>query len=676
MSPKIRPVIAVTAAVLLTAGLALAQSESSTTAFGGLANTDLQSIPAALGAARSGDITRARAYEANFVDPAARKLVLWQMTESTPDAMTFTEAAGALHDLAGWPHEAHRLAAAEKLLPSVGLPPAEVIAWFAGRTPVTLPGALVLATALNASGQPSAANDAVRTAWRTLPCDENSQVAVLARFAAVLSPSDHAAREDMLLYGAHGPAAQDLLPLLPPDQQAVAQARMAVRRGDANAQALIDALPAGLQNAPGLAYERVLSFRDHGQTDAALALVGYLPTQMPDEAAERLWRHGNLANAALKSGNYLAAFQAAAHSGLTSGSDAAEAEFQAGWLALTKLRDPKLADEHFARLQAVGPTTLTQSRAFFWRARAAEAMDDPLAAQLFYSQASHYQTAFYGQLAATRLGATTIDLGHDPVVTPNDLVQFESRDYVRAARLLFENAPHDAFAAFVAGLSETLTSAADEAMLVDFTRGLGEQELSMRVVRNAAKRGFILPERGYPIHTPPQSAAAPETAFVLGITRQESSFDPRARSGAGARGMMQLMPATAQGIARRSGLGEGSLDDPDYNMRVGSTFLGQLVDQFGGSYVMAAAAYNAGPGRPPQWAAACGDPRGSTTDPLDFIECIPFGETRDYVMRVMEATQVYRARLNGGVAPLTLANDLKRGSYGYASFGPSAGVGR
>jgi soluble lytic murein transglycosylase len=132
------------------------------------------------------------------------------------------------------------------------------------------------------------------------------------------------------------------------------------------------------------------------------------------------------------------------------------------------------------------------------------------------------------------------------------------------------------------------------------------------------------------------------------------------------------MPATAQVIARRIGVGNGDLDDPDYNMRLGSAYLSQLVDQFGGSYVMAAAAYNAGPGRPPQWAAACGDPRGSSADPLDFIECIPFSETRDYVMRVMEATQVYRARLNGGAAPNTLLSDLKRGSYGYASLGAPA----
>jgi soluble lytic murein transglycosylase len=189
----------------------------------------------------------------------------------------------------------------------------------------------------------------------------------------------------------------------------------------------------------------------------------------------------------------------------------------------------------------------------------------------------------------------------------------------------------------------------------------------MKVARGAAQRGFILPQRAYPFRTPPAVAGAPEPALVLAITRQESGFDPYVRSPVGARGMMQLMPATAAIIARRSGLeySASRLDEPDYNMRLGSAFLGQLVDRFSGSYVMAVAAYNAGPGRPAQWSSYCGDPRGGATDPIDFIECIPFSETRNYVMRVLEGAQVYRAKLNGGSATVTLTSDLSRGSYAY-----------
>ncbi|MGI9169079.1 MAG: lytic transglycosylase domain-containing protein, partial [Caulobacteraceae bacterium] len=354
----------------------------------------------------------------------------------------------------------------------------------------------------------------------------------------------------------------------------------------------------------------------------------------------------------------------------------ADAEFQAGWTALTRQKDARSADQHFARLQTIGQSPLTQSRALYWRGRAAEAMGDPLGAQLFFVQAARYETTFYGQLAAAKTGAATISLGHDPVITAADRAAFETREPIRAARLLAQIGAKDGFKTFVGALSTTLPTVSEEALLVDFTRQWGDQALAMRVVRNAAKRDLILPERGYPVHAAPAVQGAPETAFVLGIVRQESSFDPAARSGAGARGMMQLMPATAQTVARNLGLGYGDLDDPDYNMCLGASFLGQLVSQFSGSYVMAAAAYNAGPGRPSQWSVECGDPRSASTDPVDFIECIPFSETRDYVMRVLEATQVYRARLNGGVAQNTLASDLRRGGYRFGSYGPAAGGGR
>jgi soluble lytic murein transglycosylase len=178
-----------------------------------------------------------------------------------------------------------------------------------------------------------------------------------------------------------------------------------------------------------------------------------------------------------------------------------------------------------------------------------------------------------------------------------------------------------------------------------------------------------MPERQYPVRIPPPVAGAAPLEFSLAITRQESSFDPRARSPADARGMMMLLPSTARIVARQMGVGyaESRLYDSDYNMQLGSFHLGQLVDTFGGSYLMTAAGYNAGPGRPARWINDCGDPRGAATDPVDFIECTPFTETRDYMMRVMENMQVYRARLNGGTGPLTLSADLKRGAGGYAS---------
>ncbi len=688
LAAKFRRTSLTTTAIVLAAGLAVAQAPSTPSPStgqpyaggGGLSSSDASGVQAVLTAARNGDGARIQSIMGGLYDPTARKIALWALADSAPTSMTFAQADTARKELAGWPRPSRRQIAAETELDQSGLSPAQVVAWFGGADPLSARGALMLGNALRATGQTAAANDVVRKAWRTMVFDQPTQNVILAAFGSALTADDNAARVDMLLYGPASAAIQDLLARLPPEQQALANARMAARRGDSSLSSLIAALPPALQKNPGLIYEQALWLRDHDQPAMARALMKDLPAELPSQAAaEKLWKHGTLVTDALKTGDAAGAYVAASHSGLTQGPAAGEAAFYAGWLALTRLNDPHGADAWFTRLQTLGQSPLTQSRAFYWRGRAAEAMDDPVAAQIFYGQAAHFYTAFYGQLAAVKAGLPYLTLGEDPKITPADRGAFEARDTVKALRFLYGIGAKDTVHAFAADMAETFTSATDDALLVDLIRGWGDQELSMRVVRNAAKHGYILPERGYPVRTPPFVVGAPEPAFVLGITRQESSFDPHARSGAGARGMMQLMPATAANIARQIGATHAgyNLDDPDDNMTLGAAYLGQLVNQFSGSYVMAAAAYNAGPGRPNTWVTWCGDPRGGATDPLNFIECIPFSETRDYVMRVLEAMQVYRARLNHGSTPITLPNDLHRGSYAYktgpAVSGPSAG---
>ena len=376
--------------------------------------------------------------------------------------------------------------------------------------------------------------------------------------------------------------------------------------------------------------------------------------------------------AALRANDAHAAYAAAADSGLTTGADGADAEFDAGWIALTKLNDPQKAAKHFAALDKIGTTPVTKGRALYWEGRAADARGDKTAATDFYTRAAKHSTTFYGMLGAEKIGQR-LTLPADTTITPDAKSRFEGRDSIQATRLLFDYGQRELFRTFVLNLDDILPTAEDEAQLIDLARNYGEMDTSMRAARAAAQRGFILPQRAYPMHSAPDGGAA-EPALILAITRQESSFDPNVRSGAGARGMMQLMPSTAKILARKIGVSysPAQLDDADYNMRLGAAYLGQMVNQFSGSYIMAAAGYNAGPGRPTQWTQFCGDPRGGATDPLDYIECIPFSETRNYVMRVMENMQVYRAKLNGGSAPVTLTADLKRGSYSSGAPLPSS----
>ncbi len=645
------------------------------TAYAGtLSDTDAGNLRAAVMGQRSAATVRAAMM--GISDPLARKIALWALADVGAESMSFFELDQARRDLNGWPRSSRRDLPAEKALSTSGLTPAQTIAWFGGAEPLTAEGAMALAGAYQASGRNQDATNLIRRFWRGKTFEADAQRAMQARFGALLTADDYAQRADMLLYGPQGPAARDMVAMLPYDQQATAQARIALRSNASNANDLVAALTPAQQVSPGVAFERAAYMRRKGMDVMALDLVRYFPAAPPsDDTAGPIWRERKqLVMSAIKNGDSRGAY-AAANAGLPGGADAAEAEFFAGWIALSRLKDANAAAAHFSRINEIGASPITRGRALYWQGRAAEAQGDVIAAQAFYAEGARHITTFYGQLAAEKAGIKEIRLDKDPVITQADRARFESRELVRAAKLLRDVGANDAFRSLVLYIDDQLPTAQEQALLVDFARNTGDQDLAMRAVRTAAQRGFILPERGYPLldhHFTPIPGAA-ETAFVYSISRQESNFDPRARSGVGARGMMQLMPPTAAGVARK--LGEShSVDrlfEPDYNMRLGSVYLGDMINRFSGSYIMAAAAYNAGPGRPPQWTALCGDPRGASTDPLDFIECIPFSETRNYVMRTLETTMVYRARLNGGVAPLTLSADLKRGGYSYV---PGAGT--
>jgi len=637
-----------------------------------LSASENQLLRQALEAARRSDVAGARSLIGAMSDPISRKIATWALVDVAGESVGFFEADQARRDLADWPRGAGRQETAEKLLVTSGLSPQQTIAWFGGEQPVTARGAIALANAQIAAGQEAEATALIRRFWRDEVFEADAQASMLAQFGRYLRPEDHVRRADRLLYGPQGPAAQAMLGLLPADERAIAETRIALRSGSSSAEALLARLTPAQAAHPGIAFERAAYFRGRGQESRAYDVLTPLPPEHAElsTAASRVWRERYpMTLAALRAGDYRNAYRASANTGLTVGASAAEAEFYAGWIALRRLNDAKLADRHFAAIAEIGSSPITRGRALYWRGRAHEAMGDAAGAQSFYRAASEHNTTFYGQLAGEKVGDGTMTLPPEPEITEFDRARFEGRDVVRAARRLQEIGEQGLFRTFALHLKDTVPNTAEQALIVDMTRGYGDQTASMLVVRGAATLGHILPLRGYPYRSPPEVSNAPETALTLGITRQESGFDPQIRSPAGARGMMQVMPGTAQIVARQIGVSysAGMLDDPDYNMRLGQTYISQMLGQFSGSYPLAIAAYNAGPGRPAQWVSFCGDPRGAGTDPIDFVECIPFSETRNYVMRVMEGAQVYRARLNNGTAKITISQDLARGGYGYST---------
>lgn len=642
-----------------------------------LSDADTALFRQGLAAARARDVTGARNAAASIGDPIARRLVEWALIDTSAEQLSWSELSQDVATLRAWPRADSRISAAEQALDRAAMGPDAALAFFAAGQPTTVQGAIAFAEALDQRGRSAEARVLITEWWRTRSFEEANQTRILGRWGSILTMADHEARLAMLLSGPHGPATRAMIGLVSPERQTVANAVLALRSAYSP-----DAIVAGLSPAqamdPAVVLERVRLLRSANRETEGFALLSALPpAPSHSDGQNTLWsERRNYFLDALERREWNAAYHAMAGHGFPGGERKVDAEFFAGWVALTKLADPARAAGHFEALRQSSSTPITQGRALYWLGRAAEARGDQAAARGFYEGGARHIQTFYGQLAAEKAGITTLTLPGDPAPGAADIAAFEANEVVRATRILGETGEFSLYRVFAYHLDDTVPGIMDLALLMDMTRGYGDGFAAMMVGRAASQRGFLMPERQYPVRLPPVVPGAAPVEFSLAITRQESSFDPRARSSADARGMMQFLPATASGVARRLGMPYSAdrLWDPDYNMTLGSYHLGELMNRFSGSMLLTTVGYNAGPARPPQWIARCGDPRGGTAgggvDPVDFIECTPFTETRNYMMRVMENMAVYKARLNGGSAPLTTSADIARGSSGPRPYAP------
>lgn len=630
-----------------------------------LNESDTAAFRQGLTAARARDVGGARSAISQIGDPTARKLVEWALIDTAANQLSYAELAQATRTMTRWPRSESRRSAAELSLDLSGAGPDAALALFADAGPLTVQGAIALADAYEQRGRRDEARALIRDWWRTRSFEEPQQTRILNRWSGWLTTDDHDARLSVLLLGPHGPATRAMVTLASSDMRAVAQAAMSLRTAYSP-----DAVVAGLSPSqamhPAVVLERVRILRAANRQSEGFALLAALPAAPSHrEGQDTLWsERKNYFLDALRFGNNRAVYDAMAGAAFPAGDRKVDGEFFAGWAALTKLNDPVTAARHFQALREMSQTPITQGRALYWLGRAAEARGDRAAAQALYAEGGRHIQSFYGQLAAEKAGIDTLVLPSDPVPNQADVARFEADELVRALRILGETGETSLYRVFAYAADDVLPGATDLALLIDMSRGYGEWFTSMMVGRAASQRGFLMPERQYPVRMPPPVTGAAPLPFTLAITRQESSFDPRALSGANARGMMQFVPATGAAVARQLGLpfSVERLYDPDFNMTLGSFHLGETLSNAGGSYLLSAVAHNAGEGRISMFVSRCGDPRGGQVDPMDFIECVPFSETRDYMMRVLENMTVYKARLNGGSAPLRLSNDLRAGA--------------
>ena len=619
---------------------------------------DLDVMRSALAAAQAGDW--ARAYTAaTTTDPLPLKMVRWLDCARPGAPGRFPDIAEFIEKNPDWPGQKSLRKHAEEAL--AGESDEIASEWFKRYPPVSATGKVRQAEVMATTGDLEGSAAALRSLWITAdfgPLDEKN---FLARHSAALRPEDHAQRTDRLLWEGQTEPAHRMLGILPPDYRLLAEARLALAAQAANAEALVGRIPARLRSDPGLIFEQLRWRRKKDMTDAAVQILLHQPNDLVRPAVWWAERQA-VARRVLAGGNAELAYRIVEQHGLIEGNAFSEAQFLLGYIALRYMKQPALAFEHFSRILTRVDTPYAKARAGYWGGRAAEAQGKSELAAKWYAAGADHMATFYGQLAAHQLGH---DAPPRPVPEPlpatTELAQFNDDEVVRAARIFFElgDAAHGKI--FLLHMADNAKSPAKFALLASLAEISGRIDLAIAVAKRAIEAGTPLMIHGYPVTTI-QDGGTAEHSLLFAVMRQESAFEREAVSRVGARGLMQLMPATASFIANKMQLpfsADRLTADGIYNVLLGRAYLETLIEDFGGSYALAIASYNAGPGRVRQWIRDYGDPRGGNIDMVDWIEMIPINETRNYVQRVLENLQIYRGQV-GRDSAFSLASDLAR----------------
>ncbi|TCV72852.1 soluble lytic murein transglycosylase [Neorhizobium sp. R1-B] len=594
-----------------------------------------------------------------------RHILTWAIATSGAPGVPSQEIAAAQRELKSWPGLKGLRAHSERALYRENPPASAVLAAFGPTRPETTEGAIILARALAATGRTSEAARAIRQIWVTELLDKPIEDKIIAEFPTLLSSADHKARMDHLMYKGRTAQAKRFSELS--KAQSLYTAWSAVVSNARNAGTLLAAVDGSWKDDAGYLFARVEYLRRQDKYHEAAELLDKAPRDAAKLVDTTEWWNERriVARGLADQGDFKLAYKIAADYVATSPTDVVDAEFHAGWYALRALGDPKAAETHFRKILNASNRPLSASRAWYWLGRAAE-QGGAGSAQEFLTKAAHYSGTFYGQLAAARLDVKTLNVAY-PQPTAANRESFENREAVKAIARL-EAAGHEKRAvALYRALAEELTSPGELAMLSARAEAKDNHALSLQIGKTAFGRGIDVAALAYPIGVIPQGANIEGSgkALAYSIARQESAFNPAAISPANARGLLQILPGTAQGVAKRHGLtyaAQKLTTDPGYNATLGAHYLGEQIDAFGGSYILTFIAYNAGPKRVPEWIARYGDPRGKSIDEVvDWIERIPFPETRNYVQRVMENYQVYKTRLG---QKADIEADLRLGRQG------------
>ncbi len=616
--------------------------------------------------------TKAKPIIKSIKDPIMKKSLKWYLYKSNPNDLSFAKLEKYWTQNPDWPSLGNLKYAAEAKLISASNK--KVKKYLSKYEPVSSAGLLAQARVLTADGKKEEAQKIIRKIWREESLSREIDKIIIKKHNKLITNEDRHHRAQRYLYEKGKKSVASALYVARPLDKATKKLLdiqiLGVRRSRATTKKILK-LSKEDKLKPNMIYTRVKYLRKKKKYAEAWKLVLQAPADPVKLASPKKWwrEKRNLILAAMDKKKYQIAYDIAKNHGQSSVNQINDGEFLAGWIALRYLKKPKEAHKHFTNLSKTADGPRSRSKSWYWLGRTSLELRDEAQATEYFKKGAKYFNTFYGQLSKQSLNPDdqqiVIPAPHKPTI--DDMRRFRKRDALKVVVLAHQAKQNVLAARFLAALRYAIKEPGELTLLAEFIKKLDHNQQLVRLGKLAMFKGFDHAKYAYPIHAMPKVVplrGAPEKAFPLAIARQESEFNTKIQSHVGARGLMQVMPATAKLIARQYKLKYSKkklTEDPSYNVRLGTAYISDRLRDFGGSYIKTIAGYNAGPGRVLQWTKRFGNPSSKNIDPIDWIERIPFTETRNYVKKVLANMQVYRSLLGNENKALQLRKDLYRG---------------
>ena len=587
----------------------------------------------------------------NAKDKSIYNFIQWRHLLTTGNQATFYDYMTFIQNNKDYPRISRIKYLAEQKLSTDKISPKKIINWFGVDEPLSGYGMLVLGESFIQTGDSEKGIALIKRGWITAELSRASMKSLSKKYRKYLDSKDYINRADYLAWENKYWDLKRMLPYLPKDYQLLYTARQILMSKSYGVDQAIKNVPQKFKNDAGLNHDRLKWRRKRGRIDSSLEILSSIKNNKDYLVRPDKWwvERAIMTRALIYKNKYETAYKVASQHSLDKGSEFAEAEWLSGWIALSFLNDPILAVDHFNNFYQNVSYPISLARGAYWLGRSYEKIGDKRQSEDWYREATKYLTTYYGQLAFLKINPSqNFELEEQADVKDDYRKYFYNKELVKITHLLNELNKDKYTKNILRHLANDNIASGSEILAAELATNISRYDFAIQVSKLASYEKRFHNTFNYPIISVPQyvnGRKIPETAFILSLIRQESEFDMRANSHVGAQGLMQIMPYTAKLVAKQAKLPYSKsrlTSDPEYNINLGSHYIAGLILQYDGAYPFATAAYNAGPKRVKHWKKINKDPQKKQIDFVDWVELIPFKETRNYVQRVMENYNVYR----------------------------------